>query len=310
MKDLMKRRSTLPKIEEDLTFSNLKNENDENDNDGNSADDINSRAGCTNGGIAEVLFENIPKKCTEHIRNNSSDIAGTKFNSNNCNCGGNIVNINKFSQENGNVAGINITHTRSNNTTLVFANSKNYSTINSFDNISCTSVYNRLCTSDDESNISDVSTSDLEVLKAKTAQLKLKTRRPSYVAWKQQFTCGRINLTNSSTYARDNDPLTEEAADRIDSSLEWIRKELEEMRQVDQSLAKKFLKLRSDIHKLKLKWSCKEHADMIEDTKDDLEDVQALQMICDRPLEPLRSDHLRKFGVTKMNIATRRFSTC
>ncbi|XP_063406398.1 protein FAM167A-like [Mytilus trossulus] len=308
MKDLMKRRSTLPKIEEDLTFSNLENENGDDDIDANSADDKLSHAGNSNEGIAEVRLESVQTKCSDHIKNDSTDIAGIKFNSNNSNCGNIAVHFNKFSPENG-----NYTHTciRSNNDrTLAFENNKNHSAINGFDNVSCTIVNNRLCTSDEETNDFDVRTSDLEVLKAKTAQLKLKTRRPSYVAWKQQFTCGRISLTKSSIYAHDNDPLTEDAANRIDSSLEWIRKELVEMRLEDQSLAKKFLKLRSDIHKLKLKWSCKEHEAMIEDTQDDIEDVQALQMICDRPLEPLRSEHLRKFGVTKMNIASRRFSTC
>ncbi|CAG2256642.1 unnamed protein product [Mytilus edulis] len=306
----MKRRSTLPKIEEDLTFSNLENENDDDDIEANSADDKHSRDGNSNEEIAEVLLVSVQTKCSDHIKNDSPDIAGIKFNSNNCNCGNNAVNFNKFPHENGNYTHT-CTCTCSNNTTLAFENNKNHSAINGFDTVnSCTSVNNRFCSRDDETSNFDVRTSDLEVLKAKTTQLKLKTRRPSYVAWKQQFTCGRISLTNSNVYARDNDPLTEDAANRIDSSLEWIRNELVEMRLEDQSLAKKFLKLRSDIHKLKLKWSCKEHEDMIEDTQDDIEDVQALQMICDRPLEPLRSEHLRKFGVTKMNIASRRFSTC
>lgn len=224
MKDLMKRRSTLPKIEEDLTFSNLENGNDDDDIDANSADDKHSRAGNSNEGIAEVLLESVQTKCSDHIKNDSPDIAEIKFNSNNCNCGSNAVNFNKCSKENG-----HCTHTCTRfNTegTLAIENNKNYSVINSFDNVSCTSFNNRFCASDDETDNSDVRTSDLEVLKAKTAQLKLKTRRPSYVAWKQQFTCGRISLTNSSVYARDNDPLTEDAANRIDSSLEWIRKEL------------------------------------------------------------------------------------
>jgi hypothetical protein len=81
------------------------------------------------------------------------------------------------------------------------------------------------------------------------------------------------------------------------------------MRHQDQILAKTFLKLRSDIHKLKLQWSCEDHKDLLDDTRQDIQEVKVLKMICDRTLEHLRSDHLRKFGVTKMNIATRQFST-
>lgn len=82
------------------------------------------------------------------------------------------------------------------------------------------------------------------------------------------------------------------------------------MRTEDQNLARTFLKLRSDIHDLKLKWSCEDHKVMIEDTQDDLEDIRMLQMICDRPVDSLGNYHLRKLGVTKMNITSRRFSTC
>lgn len=82
------------------------------------------------------------------------------------------------------------------------------------------------------------------------------------------------------------------------------------MRTEDQNLARTFLKIRSDIHELKLKWSCEDHKVMLDDTQEDLEDIRMVQMICDRPVQSPGSDDLRKLGVTKMNITSRRFSTC
>lgn len=78
----------------------------------------------------------------------------------------------------------------------------------------------------DIKNECEAGESDLVLLKAKTSQLNLKTRRPSYVIWKERcLTFSTVNTADNFIDIRDN-CFSEEAASRIDSSLEWIRNEL------------------------------------------------------------------------------------
>lgn len=79
---------------------------------------------------------------------------------------------------------------------------------------------------------------------------------------------------------------------------------------MDQDLARRLLDLRHEIHALKLKWSCDDHQDMLEEAKCDMEESKELKVICDIPIELSQVDDLRRIGLTKMNISSRRFSMC
>lgn len=67
--------------------------------------------------------------------------------------------------------------------------------------------------------------SDMAMLKAKANQLNLQTRRPSYVAWRQQVLAGGLPVVESDKHAKCIRTL-EETTSRISTSLDWIRKEL------------------------------------------------------------------------------------
>ncbi|XP_063079128.1 protein FAM167A isoform X2 [Engraulis encrasicolus] len=98
----------------------------------------------------------------------------------------------------------------------------------------------------------------------------------------------------------------------IDEALVWLRKELE-MRVQDQQLARQLMRLRGDIHKLKIEQTCHLHRRMLNDATYGLEERDELSdLLCDGPLTPGfgLSAPLRLIGVTKMNINSRRFSLC
>jgi hypothetical protein len=82
------------------------------------------------------------------------------------------------------------------------------------------------------------------------------------------------------------------------------------MRFQDQDLARQLLSIRHDIHELKLKRSCDEHRDMLDDVQMDFEEVRELSEICDLPMDTLSDNPLRHLGVTRRNISARRFSMC
>ena len=81
------------------------------------------------------------------------------------------------------------------------------------------------------------------------------------------------------------------------------------MRTQDQILARKLLALRHDIHQLKLKRSCEEHREIIQDVQSDLAEVQQTRSICDLPMDSVENP-LKHLGVTSYNFTSRRFSTC
>ncbi|XP_073088886.1 protein FAM167A isoform X6 [Manis javanica] len=82
-----------------------------------------------------------------------------------------------------------------------------------------------------------------------------------------------------------------------------------EMRLQDQQLARQLMRLRGDIHKLKIEQTCDLHRRMLNDATYELEerDEQA-DLFCDAPLAASfsLSAPLRLIGVTKMNINSRR----
>ncbi|XP_051578581.1 protein FAM167A [Myxocyprinus asiaticus] len=176
----------------------------------------------------------------------------------------------------------------------------------------------------------------LSSLKALTEKLKLETKKPSYLDWRAQLEAMLAQSHNvSETLAvpseaqeqRISDPLkrakpslstgvshgeTQMRFENIDQALEWIRKELAEMRLQDQHLARQLMRLRSDINNLRIVQTCNQHRKMLNDATFELEERDDMSDLCDVPVSPGLglSTPLKVIGVTKMNINTRRFSLC
>ncbi|XP_019641661.1 PREDICTED: protein FAM167A-like [Branchiostoma belcheri] len=155
--------------------------------------------------------------------------------------------------------------------------------------------------------------SDLAQLKAMTTKLNLMTRRPSYVEWRKQLERPRPRLGRLPEGPGESRG-DEERREDIDRALNWLRRELIDMRSQDQALARQLMSLRKEIHRLKLQKSCNEHQEMLEEVHEMLEDQDELsELSCDMPLNGYHRNlgtPLRQFGVTKMNIHSRRFSLC
>ncbi|KAM9317068.1 protein FAM167A [Gastrophryne carolinensis] len=183
----------------------------------------------------------------------------------------------------------------------------------------------------------------LRNLKALTEKLRLETRRPSYLEWsakledqpwknpkapveketketsqKDEVACPPLDLTQiQKSQSAPNQSFLESKKrygfDTIDEALDWLRKELMEMRVQDQQLARQLMRLRSDINKLKIEQMCHLHRRMLNDATYELEERDELSdLLCDFPLLSSfgLSTPLKVIGVTKMNINSRRFSLC
>ncbi|XP_059782773.1 protein FAM167A [Balaenoptera ricei] len=182
----------------------------------------------------------------------------------------------------------------------------------------------------------------LRSLKALTEKLRLETRRPSYLEWQARLEertwpfprpvagqRGRVEEEpslppgaprrhpppNGMASQDDGAPSTGklEGFESIDDAIAWLRKELTEMRLQDQQLARQLMRLRSDIHKLKIEQTCDLHRRMLNDATYELEERDELSdLFCDAPLASSfsLSAPLKLIGVTKMNINSRRFSLC
>ncbi|XP_070209332.1 protein FAM167B-like [Littorina saxatilis] len=155
--------------------------------------------------------------------------------------------------------------------------------------------------------------SDMSLLKATAVRLKLRTRTSSFLEWRSKW------LEKSSAPPQFPDPagvesrkekLTEERKDRINHALDWLKTELKEMQSMDQHLARQLLSLRHDIHQLRLRRSCQEHRELLDDLQSDLEEQEELSDVLDLPSNMLHDTPLKQLGVTRMNISARRFSTC
>ncbi|XP_066468047.1 protein FAM167A [Tiliqua scincoides] len=185
----------------------------------------------------------------------------------------------------------------------------------------------------------------LRNLKALTEKLRLETRRPSYLEWKAKLKGltwrshpkppeaeeegsqdetpieesiplreARVHINGSSS--QQQAILASEkisSFENIDEALNWLRKELMEMRLQDQQLARQLMRLRSDINKLKIEQTCHLHRRMLNDATYEMEERDELSdLLCDFPLTSSfsLSTPLKLIGVTKMNINSRRFSLC
>ncbi|XP_029452003.1 protein FAM167A [Rhinatrema bivittatum] len=198
--------------------------------------------------------------------------------------------------------------------------------------------------SDSVSTSSGVPPDDhLRSLKALTEKMRLETRRPSYLewkakledkAWKSPKPAGEqgvkekrkpgdeagskrkvqmICLNGSSPREKNLTSGKINGFESIDEALNWLRKELTEMRLQDQQLARQLMRLRSDINKLKIEQTCHLHQRMLNDATYELEERDELSdLLCDFPLMTSfsLSTPLKLIGVTKMNINSRRFSLC
>nr|XP_056709842.1 protein FAM167A [Euleptes europaea] len=184
----------------------------------------------------------------------------------------------------------------------------------------------------------------LRNLKALTEKLRLETRRPSYLEWKaklEELTWKSHPQPPEEAEESQEKKLTEESVPiqeaqvhingtsskeqvmlasrkisgfaNINEALNWLRKELMEMRLQDQQLARQLMRLRSEINKLKIEQTCHLHRRMLNDATYELEERDELSdLLCDFPLTSSfsLSTPLKLIGVTKMNINSRRFSLC
>ncbi|XP_051725042.1 protein FAM167A [Ctenopharyngodon idella] len=180
----------------------------------------------------------------------------------------------------------------------------------------------------DESSEGDME--DLDSVKALTEKLKLQTRRPSYLEWKERLQARPwIDATDSSNVSspesvekdtqlsddwKDGMPYKNICGfDTIDDALQWLRNELREMQMQDNHLARQLIHLRGEIHRLKVEQVCHRHKEMLDDATYELEECEEeSDLLCDIPMKAAftLSTTLKHLGLTKMNLNSRRFSLC
>ncbi|KAM9842765.1 protein FAM167A [Aulostomus maculatus] len=173
-------------------------------------------------------------------------------------------------------------------------------------------------------------TEDLDSVKALTEKLKLQTRRPSYLEWQEQLQSrawkdgcpadspgsGGQVMSVPVMLRNENSELVVRnicGFDTIDDALEFLRKELREMQVQDNRLARQLIRLRGEIHRLKVEQVCDRHKEMLDDATYELEECgEESDLLCDIPMKAAfaLSTPLKHLGLTKMNINSRRFSLC
>ncbi|XP_029937609.1 protein FAM167A [Myripristis murdjan] len=182
-------------------------------------------------------------------------------------------------------------------------------------------------------DLTEADTEDLDSVKALTEKLKLQTRRPSYFEWQERLQSGpwKEGSADSSTLNPDSEgPVVNTPVilrddnselvvrnicgfDTIDDALEFLRKELREMQVQDNRLARQLIRLRGEIHRLKVEQVCHRHKEMLDDATYELEECgEESDLLCDIPMKAAfaLSTPLKHLGLTKMNINSRRFSLC
>ncbi|XP_059154956.1 uncharacterized protein LOC131940321 isoform X2 [Physella acuta] len=194
------------------------------------------------------------------------------------------------------------------------------------------------------SSVLEVNT-DLEKLKLIARRLQLPTRRASYLAWLDenpsshlpllfnsetssvnqiessdsfnrqtddflQSACGQVPCVSVEVEGAGFRAFTPERKQRINKTLDKLKFELQTMRSQDQILARQFLKLYKEIHKVRLSWSCQMHRDLLDKVRYDLEELYEFSNVLDLPKAALLDTPLKHVGLTRLNIASRRFSTC
>ncbi|KAL8623210.1 hypothetical protein ACOMHN_066184 [Nucella lapillus] len=162
--------------------------------------------------------------------------------------------------------------------------------------------------------------SELSTVKATAVRLNLRTRTSSFMEWQAKWLDNSrappqfpLPVEEGSASGEEGvvDRLTKERMERICEALDWLKTELKEMRSLDQHLARQLLSLRHDIHQLRLRRSCQEHRDLLDDVQSELEEQVEMSDVLDLPNDlTLNDTPLKQIGVTRMNISRRRFSMC
>lgn len=86
-----------------------------------------------------------------------------------------------------------------------------------------------------------------------------------------------------------------------------------EMQVQDNHLARQLIRLRGEIHRLKVEQVCHRHKEMLDNATYELEECgEESDLLCDIPMKAAfaLSTPLKHLGLTKMNINSRRFSLC
>lgn len=179
---------------------------------------------------------------------------------------------------------------------------------------------------DETKSVEDFDTDNdhLNNLKALTEKLNLQTRRPSYLEWQarldadsfKELRTGHEQLPGDRPLNGDETPKSTgelQGYSNISEALDFLRRELMDMREQDQKLARQLMRLRGEINKLKIEQACHLHRRMLNDATFSLEERDELSdLLCECPVSPELglSAPLRLIGVTKMNLNSRRFSLC
>nr|XP_057946564.1 protein FAM167A [Doryrhamphus excisus] len=164
-------------------------------------------------------------------------------------------------------------------------------------------------------------TGGLDKVKALTEKLKLETRRPSYLEWQERLQSGPWKgkhppeSDNQTALKHSNPQVIPNICgfDTLDDALQFLRKELREMQVQDNHLARQLIRLRGEIHKLKVEQVCERHKEMLDNATYELEECdEESDLLCDIPMKATfaLSTPLKHLGLTKMNINSRRFSLC
>lgn len=82
------------------------------------------------------------------------------------------------------------------------------------------------------------------------------------------------------------------------------------MREMDHILSKRLMTLCRGINQLKLDNRCQECEDILEDMRSDMVKLQGIHDVSDIVDAAVNRTPFRHIGLTRMNIGSRRFSTC
>uniref|UniRef100_F6QTQ8 Family with sequence similarity 167 member B n=2 Tax=Laurasiatheria TaxID=314145 RepID=F6QTQ8_HORSE len=151
-----------------------------------------------------------------------------------------------------------------------------------------------------EEDEEDEEEESLDSVKALTAKLQLQTRRPSYLEWTARVQSQAWRRAQARP--EPGGPGAICGFDSMDSALEWLRRELREMQAQDRQLAGQLLRLRAQLHRLKVDQACHLHQELLDEAELELELEPGAGLALAPPL--------RHLGLTRMNISARRFTLC
>ncbi|XP_060066856.1 uncharacterized protein LOC132547119 [Ylistrum balloti] len=149
------------------------------------------------------------------------------------------------------------------------------------------------------------------LVKTTTTRLGLNTRRNSYNLWREENldNRGRPLLKKPEiNVGEKTDIFTKERVAAINMAMEWVREELHQLREQDESLAHQFLDIRRTIHELKLDWSCEDHREMLMQAEDEIDTIENLKRVSDLPEHHSHDFILRNKGVTRIKLGERKYS--